>query len=109
MVVGNLIKKIKDRKFEALTTKMSKSSALKVTAKFEDLYKAHKDSGGFVLSEIIHDAFLQNYGLQNVADVKYRRFLTALRVYGSKNAELGKFSQAMGLVKRSKKVEQVII
>lgn len=85
---------------------MPKSSVFKVTSKFEDQYEVHKDSEKFVLAEIIYDAFLQNYGLQNVADTKYKRFLTALRVYGTKYGELEKYSLAMGLVKRPKKIEE---
>lgn len=76
-----LVKKIRDRKVQNLVLKMPKSSVYKVLARFSENLEAEENSETHQLAETIYDVFLQKYGLQNVADIKYKRFLVALRMY----------------------------
>ena len=59
-----------------------------------DKHKGNQDA----TPEIFYDWFLQKYGLQNVADTKFKRFLVALRLYSEKDAAIKLFAQKMKLM-----------
>lgn len=97
-----IIKKVKDKKLEKLVLKMPKTSVLKLISKFEEHFEKYKNvEGDTTMAEITYDSFLQKYGLQNVADLKYKRFLVALRVYAFKDGTVKAFAQSLGLIDQS--------
>jgi hypothetical protein len=50
------------------------------------------------IPELFYEAFLQKYGLQNVAEIKFKRFLVGLRVFSASDAKIKTFAQSMKLL-----------
>ena len=102
-----IVRKIKEKRIKTLILKIPKNSVLKIVSKFEDNFNTHKDSERKVLAEIVYEDFHQKYGLQNVAELKLKRFLKAIRVYGIQDKGINEFGVALGVIE-NKKTKEVI-
>ena len=100
-----IIRKIKAKKLNTLVLKIPKNSVLKIIAKLEEQFKIHNKSGDREMPEFAYNDFLQNFGLQNVADLKFRRFLKAVRVYSKQDPEIRSFAEQIKLIDVPKKEE----